>query len=138
MMANRLICKIIIAVTFMFVAMPMSLYPQTAYYWSDGRQINMTINNNKYFVVSEKTDTALVKNELQNALSISYFKPFLVGVVQNNATNTLNSKCWSIVETSSPISITSNSSIEYMTPHFTLTDATTVGISSNGQHFPFH
>ena len=130
MMANRLICKIIIAVTFMFVAMPMSLYPQTAYYWSDGRQINMTINNNKYFVVSEKTDTALVKNELQNALSISYFKPFLVGAVQNNATNTLNSKCWSIVETSSPISIPSNSSIEYMTPHFTLTDATTVGISN--------
>lgn len=119
-----------ILIALLLVTISTTLYSQTAYYWSDGRQINMTINNNKYFVVSEKTDTALVKNELQNALSISYFKPFLVGAVQNNATNTLNSKCWSIVETSSSINIPSNSSIDYITPHFTLSDSTTVGISN--------
>lgn len=119
-----------ILITLLLVAISTTLYSQTAYYWSGGRQINMTINNNKYFIVSNKADSTAVKNELQNVLTISPFKPFQIGAVQNNATNTMNSKCWAIVETSSPINIPSNSSIDYITPHFTLSDSTTVGISN--------
>ena len=128
-LVNKLIIKIILVEAYLFT-MSLSLYAQTAYYWSGGHQINMTINNNKYFIVSNKADTTAVKNELQNVLTISPFKPFQIGAVQNNATNTMNSKCWAIVETSSPINIPSNSSIDYITPHFTLSDSTTVGISN--------
>lgn len=52
-LGNKQIIKIILVVVFS-CAVSM-LYAQTVYYWSGGHQINMTINNNKHFIVSEKT-----------------------------------------------------------------------------------